>query len=110
MIASSYVCQFSFFLFFSFRLKLLGFAELRQKYQMEVQNLTLTTQPFKTLQFFAFALVAYVKQLLLYVFRKGGFLVLFTVFLGAFGLLLAVDGSQEVSSFLSGFTTIAILF
>lgn len=78
--------------------------ELRQKYQMEVQNLTLTTQPFKTLQFFTFALVAYLKQMLLYVFRRGGWLVLFTVFLGAFELLLAVDGSQEhVQEFLNYF-------
>lgn len=78
--------------------------ELRQKYQMEVQNLTLTTQPFKTLQFFAFALVAYLKQLLLYVLRKGGWLVLFSIFLGAAGLLLAIDGSQEhVQEFLNYF-------
>ncbi|PKU80596.1 hypothetical protein MA16_Dca011720 [Dendrobium catenatum] len=70
--------------------------ELRQKYQMEIQNLTLTTQPFKTLQFFVFALVEYLKQLLLFVFWKGGWLVLFSIFLGILGLvLLAVDGSQE---------------
>ncbi|XP_020574520.1 vacuole membrane protein KMS1 [Phalaenopsis equestris] len=79
--------------------------ELRLKYQMEAQNLTLTTQPFKTLLFFSFALVAYLKQLLLYLFRKGGLVVLFSVFLGAFGFLIAVDGSHEhVQEFLNYFS------
>lgn len=69
--------------------------ELRQKGEMEVQNLTLTTQPFRTLQLFFFALILYLKQLLLYVMCKGGWLV-FSIFIGAFSLLfLAVDGSQE---------------
>ncbi|KAG1342266.1 hypothetical protein COCNU_05G004950 [Cocos nucifera] len=70
--------------------------ELRKKHRMDLENLTLTTQPLKTLQLFIFATVQYLRQSLLYIVAKGGWIMVFTVLLAAFGLLLVtVDGPHE---------------
>ncbi|CAL9121772.1 unnamed protein product [Musa textilis] len=70
--------------------------ELKEKHQRDLQKLTLTTQPFKTLQLFFFAILQYLKQTLLYVLKKGGWLMGLTILLAAFGLFLVNgDGTNE---------------
>lgn len=63
---------------------------------MDLENLTLTTQPFKTLKLFALVAVQYLKRSILYILTRGGWLMLFCTVLLASGLLLmAVDGPHE---------------
>ncbi|KAJ1423793.1 SNARE associated Golgi protein [Sesbania bispinosa] len=70
--------------------------ELHIKHQLELENLTLTTQPFKTLKFFTLAVIQYLKKTALYLLAKGGWLMLFSFVVGALGiLLLTVDGPHE---------------
>ncbi|XP_065044479.1 vacuole membrane protein KMS1-like isoform X1 [Musa acuminata AAA Group] len=70
--------------------------ELKEKHQRDLQELTLTTQPFKILQLFFFAILQYLKQTLLYVLKKGGWLMGLTILLAAFGLFLVNgDGTNE---------------
>ncbi|KAG0485512.1 hypothetical protein HPP92_009591 [Vanilla planifolia] len=78
--------------------------ELRHKHQIEVQSLTLTSQPFRTLQLFVFAVGAYLRRLLLYILRRVGWLLLL-IFVGTFWLfLLSIEGSHErVEEFLRYF-------
>ncbi|KAG1368763.1 vacuole membrane protein KMS1 [Cocos nucifera] len=79
-------------------------SELRKKHQLELEKLTLTMQPFRTLKFFFFATVQDLKILLLYILRKGGWYKVLSILVVAFCLLLlAVDGSHEkhVQEFLS---------
>ncbi|XP_061354461.1 vacuole membrane protein KMS1 isoform X2 [Gastrolobium bilobum] len=62
---------------------------LNEKHQLELENLTLTTQPFKTLKFFTLALIQCMKKTTLYLLAKGGWLMLFSVaVVGALGILL----------------------
>ncbi|XP_058073715.1 vacuole membrane protein KMS1 isoform X2 [Magnolia sinica] len=71
-------------------------SELRERHQLDLENLTLTTQPFKTLKLFTLAIVQYLKQSILYVLTRGGWLMLFCTVAVASGLLLiAVDGPHE---------------
>nr|XP_019706640.1 vacuole membrane protein KMS1 [Elaeis guineensis] len=71
-------------------------SELRKKHRLELEKLTLTTQPFRTLKFFLFATVQNLKNLLLYILRKGGWYKVLSILVVAFGLLLmAVDISHE---------------
>ncbi|RWW77688.1 hypothetical protein BHE74_00014133, partial [Ensete ventricosum] len=72
------------------------FAELKEKHQRDLQKLTLTTQPFKTLRLFFFAILQYLKQTLLYVLKKGGWLMGLTILLATFSLFLVNgDGTNE---------------
>lgn len=74
-----------------------AFAELREKHRMDLENLTLTTLPLKTLQLFIFATVQYLRQSLLYIVAKGGWIMVFIVLVAALGLLLVtVDGPHEM--------------
>ncbi|URD73457.1 SNARE associated Golgi protein [Musa troglodytarum] len=71
-------------------------SELQKKHQMDLLNLTLTTQPFKTLQFFIFATLQYLRRSLVYILAKGGWiLVLFLPVFAVGLLLLSVDGPHE---------------
>ncbi|XP_008804338.2 vacuole membrane protein KMS1-like isoform X2 [Phoenix dactylifera] len=71
-------------------------SELHKKHRLELEKLTLITQPFRTLTFFFFATVQNLKKLLLYILRKGGWFKVLSILVVAFGLLLmAVDGSHE---------------
>lgn len=71
------------------------------QHQQEVENLTLSAQPIKTLKFFILAIVQYVKRSLLYLLAKGGWLMLLSTVAVAIGILvIAIDGPHEkVSSF-----------
>ncbi|MCH88624.1 vacuole membrane protein 1-like, partial [Trifolium medium] len=69
---------------------------LIEKHQLELENLTLTTQPFKTLKFFTLAIIQYLKKTALYLLAKGGWLMLLSFVVGALGIMLVtVDGPHE---------------
>ena len=64
---------------------------------MDLENLTLTKQPLRTLHFFLLAMLQYLKRLATYILSKGGFFFLLIVLLVAPGILLAVsDGQNKV--------------
>jgi len=69
---------------------------LREKHQLELENLTLTTEPVKTIKFFVLAVLQYLKRTLLYLLAHGGWLmVLCTVGVLVGMLLLTIDGPHE---------------
>ncbi|KAF6162786.1 hypothetical protein GIB67_029055 [Kingdonia uniflora] len=69
---------------------------LRVKHQIELEGLTLTTQPFRTLKLFALATARYFKQSISYLFSKGGWILISTALLVALSvLLITVDGPHE---------------
>ncbi|XP_043692387.1 vacuole membrane protein KMS1-like [Telopea speciosissima] len=69
---------------------------LREKHQWELKNLTLTTQPFKTLKLFFLATIQYLKHSGLYILTEGGSVKLLGALLVAVGILLiAIDGPHE---------------
>lgn len=71
-------------------------AGLREKHQHELETLTLTAQPFKTLKFFVLALYGYVKQSFAYLLEKGGWLLVFSTLVISCGVLSAtIEGPHE---------------
>lgn len=69
---------------------------LREKHHLELENLTLTTEPVKTIKFFVLAVLQYLKRTLLYLLAHGGWLmVLCTVGVLVGILLLTIDGPHE---------------
>ncbi|KAF5452508.1 hypothetical protein F2P56_027495 [Juglans regia] len=72
-------------------------SELHERqHQQEVENLTLSAQPIKTLKFFILAIVQYFKRSLLYLLAKGGWLMLLSTVAVAIGILvIAIDGPHE---------------
>lgn len=80
----------------SSRLTDMSIADLREKHLQELENLALTTQPFKTSKFFVLALVQYFKRSISYLLAKGGWLMLISTAVVAFGILLVtIDGPHE---------------
>ncbi|KAF8394411.1 hypothetical protein HHK36_020619 [Tetracentron sinense] len=67
---------------------------LRKKHQQELENLTLRTQPRETLKLFIFASTQYLKQSMLYL-AKGGWLMLLSALVVAFGILLVTIGGPH---------------
>lgn len=65
---------------------------LHEKHKMELENLTLTTQPFKTLKYSTLAVIQYIKKTMLYLLAKGGWLMLFSVAVGTLGVVLMTLG------------------
>ncbi|KAI3701875.1 hypothetical protein L6452_27299 [Arctium lappa] len=66
---------------------------LREEHRQELENLTLTSQPFKTLKLFTVAIVEYIRRSLIYLLRHGGWLMLLVTVTVAGGvLLLSMDG------------------
>lgn len=70
----------------------LHFVELREKHHWELENLTLTSQPFKTLKFFTLAVIQYIKKTAIYLLAKGGWVMLFSVAVGTLGIVLMTLG------------------
>ena len=71
-------------------------ADLREKHQQELENLTLTIQPFKTIKFFILGVIQYLKRSVLYLLAKGGWLMLSCTLVAALGILLVtIDGPHE---------------
>ena len=72
------------------------FAELRAKHKMDLENLTLTKQPLRTLHLFLLAVLQYLKRLAKYILSKGGLFFLLIVLVVAPGILLAIsDGVHK---------------
>ncbi|WRX22377.1 SNARE associated Golgi protein - like 6 [Theobroma cacao] len=70
--------------------------DLRGRHQQELEHLTLTTQPFKTLRLFILAIFQYFKRSVLYLLAKGGWLMLLSTLIAAFGILLVtIEGPHE---------------
>ncbi|KAH7858353.1 hypothetical protein Vadar_027823 [Vaccinium darrowii] len=69
---------------------------LRAKHQQELENLTLTTQPFKTLKFFILAVIKYLKRSISYLLAHGGWLIVLCTVVVLVGILLfTIDGPHE---------------
>ncbi|KAK1282344.1 hypothetical protein QJS10_CPB22g01315 [Acorus calamus] len=67
--------------------------ELREKHRLDLENLTLTTQPLKTLHLFTLATSLYLKRSLVYILSKGCPLMLLCILLVACGfVLMSIDG------------------
>ncbi|MBA0737926.1 hypothetical protein Gogos_011343, partial [Gossypium gossypioides] len=69
---------------------------LRERYRLELENLTLTTQPVKTLRFFLLAILQYIKRSASYLLAKGGWLMLSSTLIAVLGILLVtIEGPHE---------------
>ncbi|XP_030536065.1 vacuole membrane protein KMS1-like isoform X2 [Rhodamnia argentea] len=74
----------------------LSIAGLQQKHQHDLENLTLSAQPFKTLKFFTLAVIQYVQRSMFYLLRRGGWLMLLSTVAVALGVLLVTfDGPHD---------------
>lgn len=80
-------------------MRFLIIAELHEKHRLELENLTLATQPLKTVKNFILATAQCLKRPIVYVLRTGGLFMLLSTIALAFGILLMiVDGPyQKVS-------------
>uniref|UniRef100_A0A0D9V6G6 Vacuole membrane protein KMS1 n=1 Tax=Leersia perrieri TaxID=77586 RepID=A0A0D9V6G6_9ORYZ len=79
-------------------------SEIRDKHKLELENLTLTKHPFRTLHFFMLAMLQYLKRLATYILNKGALFVLLIILVLAPGIVLAVtDGlhKKHVQEFLN---------
>lgn len=63
-------------------------SELQEQHRLDLENLTLKSQPFKTFQFFILATLQYLKRSGLYVLKKGGWFLVLTILVVASGILL----------------------
>ncbi|PRQ38674.1 putative SNARE associated golgi family protein [Rosa chinensis] len=69
---------------------------IRRTHQEELDNLTLTTQPFRTLKFFILYVLQYVKSSISYLLARGGWLMLLSAVVLSLGILLVtIDGSHD---------------
>lgn len=69
---------------------------IHARHQKELENLTLTTQPLKTLKYFSLAIMSYVEKSAVYILAHCGlFLLLTVVVLILATILLTVDGPHE---------------
>ncbi|XP_039071163.1 vacuole membrane protein KMS1-like [Hibiscus syriacus] len=70
--------------------------DIRERHRLELENLTLTTQPFKTLKVFFLVILQYVTQSVSYLLAKSGWLMLSSTLMAAIGsLLVTVEGPHE---------------
>ncbi|KAL4296641.1 hypothetical protein GQ457_12G003280 [Hibiscus cannabinus] len=70
--------------------------DIHESHRQELENLTLTTQPFKTLRFFVLAIYQYFKRSALYLLAKGGWLMLSSTLIAVLGILLVtIEGPHE---------------
>lgn len=66
---------------------------LRVKHQQDLENLTLTSQPFKTLKLFILAVRLYIRKSAAYLISHGSWLILLSAIVVAIGILLVtVEG------------------
>ncbi|KAL0393081.1 UNVERIFIED_CONTAM: Vacuole membrane protein KMS1, partial [Sesamum radiatum] len=69
---------------------------LHIKHQQELENLTLTSQPFKTLKLFILAVTRYLSRSVAYLLSHRGWLMLLSTIVAIAGVLLVtVDGPHE---------------
>ncbi|KAK8703826.1 hypothetical protein V6N13_047471 [Hibiscus sabdariffa] len=70
--------------------------DIRERHRLELENLTLTTQPFKTLKLFILAVLQYFTRSVSYLLAKGGWLMLSSTLIAVLGILLVtVEGPHE---------------
>ncbi|CAN8306199.1 unnamed protein product [Cochlearia groenlandica] len=66
---------------------------LRERHQQDLEKLTLTSQPFKTLRLFVVAVFLYVRKSISYLLANGGWLLLLSsLFVALSALLVTIDG------------------
>lgn len=66
------------------------------RHQLELENLSLATQPFRTMKLFTLAIIQYIKQSVYYLLVHGGWPVLLSTLSVLLGiLLLTIDGPHE---------------
>ncbi|XP_073053308.1 vacuole membrane protein KMS1-like [Primulina eburnea] len=69
---------------------------LHAKHQQDLENLTLTSQPLKTIKFFILAIILYLRKTVSYLLLHSGWLMLFSIIFFIPGaLLVIVDGPHE---------------
>lgn len=72
------------------------FAGLRQKHQQELENLSLASQPYKTVKLFLLAVGQYIRRSSEYLLSHGGWLMLLSAIVAIAGILLViVEGPHE---------------
>lgn len=79
-------------------------SEIREKHKLELENLTLTKHPFRTLHLFMLAMLQYLKRLAAYILSKGALFVVLIVLVVIPGVtLLVTDGlhKKHVQEFLN---------
>ncbi|KAK1414717.1 hypothetical protein QVD17_30467 [Tagetes erecta] len=76
---------------FSWANRLLILVELRQKHKQELEKLTLTAQPLKTLKLFSLVILQHVNRSVVYIFTHGFLLMLLIAVVLAVGVLLVTD-------------------
>ncbi|KAK8988023.1 hypothetical protein V6N11_065622 [Hibiscus sabdariffa] len=70
--------------------------DMRERHRLELENLTLTTQPFKTLKLFILAILQYFTRSVSYLLAKGGWLMLSSTLIAVLGIfLVTVEGPHE---------------
>ncbi|XP_057957722.1 vacuole membrane protein KMS1 isoform X2 [Malania oleifera] len=72
---------------------------LREKHQRDLENLTLTTQPFRTMKFFTLAVIQYLKRSILYLLAKGGWILLLSTVIVAVGIFFMTDDGPHEKHF-----------
>ncbi|KAF5789735.1 hypothetical protein HanXRQr2_Chr09g0374791 [Helianthus annuus] len=73
----------------------MSISELREKHKQELENLTLTSQPFQTFKLFTVAVVQYLKRSLVYLFTHGVWLMLLAIVtVAAVVLFLSSNGPR----------------
>ncbi|XP_066335936.1 vacuole membrane protein KMS1-like isoform X2 [Miscanthus floridulus] len=75
--------------------------ELRAKHKMDLENLTLTKQPLRTLRLFLLAVLQYLKRLAKYILSKGSLFFLLIVLVVAPGILLTISDGVHKKEFLN---------
>ncbi|KAK9146674.1 hypothetical protein Sjap_006577 [Stephania japonica] len=69
---------------------------LQERHKLELENLTLLTEPFKTSKIFMLAITQYLKRSISYLLMKGGWLLLSATLMLAVGILLMTfEGPHE---------------
>ncbi|CAA6667312.1 unnamed protein product [Spirodela intermedia] len=69
---------------------------MKGRHRLEIENLTLASQPFRTLRLFALGTVQYLKQSLVFLVRKGrSFMVMTILLVPILIALLVVEGPHE---------------
>lgn len=67
------------------------FVGLHQKHKRELEKLTLTSQPFKTLKFFSLAILQHINRSLAYILAHVCLLILLIAIIVAIGVFLVTD-------------------
>ncbi|KAK6913922.1 SNARE associated Golgi protein [Dillenia turbinata] len=74
----------------------MSITEVHKRHQQELENLTLTSQPFQTFKYFLLAVTQYVKKSVSFLLAKGGWLLFLSIVIASSCILLATfDGHHE---------------